>query len=181
MKASIVAFSFLTSLVSGLALPEVAPRGTQVFQPTLAINIKEASPNTAFGKTTTGTVFRDNGPHEVQTLLSYDLPALPGMTCSLTFSNPATLSGSQRMQIFDVGGPITEANTFLTRPYRNNYRCAMTVKAAGQGAASIDDNISCTFPCPSSATTLGFEAVPRWDSVEITWDTTTSGLVIEAN
>ena len=181
MKASIAAFSLLSALVSGLAVPEVAPRQAQIYRPTLAINIKQEAPNTPFRATTTGIVSRSNGPKDIQTLLSFSLPALPGKTCTLVFSNPARLSGTQRMQIFDVGGPITEANTFLTRPFRNNYRCAMAVKPAGQGNAVVQDNVSCTFKCPDIATVLGFETVPAGDSVEITWDTTTSGLVIQAN
>ena len=182
MKASIIALSLLSALASGLAVPEVAPRQAQIYHPTLAINIKQEFPNTPFCATTTGVVSRSNGPKDIQTLLSFSLPALPGKTCTLTFSDPASLSGSQRMQIFDVGGPIAEADTtFLTRPYRNNYRCAMAVKPAGQGAATVQDDVSCTFKCPDSATTLIFETVPAGDNVEITWDIATAGLVIQAN
>jgi hypothetical protein len=181
MKASIAAFSLLTTLVSGLAMPEVVPRETKTYRPTLAVNLKQDAPGTAFGATTTGIVYRTNGQNEIQTLLSFSLPALPGKTCTLTFSDPTTVSWSQRMQIFDVGGTITAENTFLSRPYRNNFRCALAVKPAGQGAATELDYVSCKFPCPESAATLGFETVPMSDNDWITWDTTTSGLVIQAS
>ena len=85
------------------------------------------------------------------------------------------------MQIFDVGGPVTGANTFLRRPFRNNYRCAMAVKPAGQGIAAVQDNVSCKFDCPRNATVLGFETVPAGDNVEITWNIVTAGLVIQAS
>ena len=181
MKASIVAFSLLSALVSGLATPEVAPRAAQIYRPTLAVNIKQEAPNTAFGQTATGIVFRSNGPKDIQTLLSFSLPALPGKTCTIAFSDPTRLSGTQRMQIFDVGGPVTVVNTFLTRPFRNNYRCVLAVKPAGQGLATVQDDVSCTFKCPESATVLGFETVPAGDNVEITWDVATAGLVIQAS
>ena len=74
-----------------------------------------------------------------------------------------------------------EPNTFLTRPLRNNYRCAMAVKPAGQGIAAVQDNVSCTFKCPDIATVPGFETVSAGDNVEVTWDTTSPGLVIQAN
>ena len=181
MKASIVAFSLLTALVSGLATPEVVPREVQTYRPTLAVNIKQESPNTPFGQTATGVVSRSNGPNDIQTLLSFSLPALPGKTCTIVFSDPTRLSGTQRMQIFDVGGPVTVANTFLTRPFRNNYRCVFAVKPAGQGLATVQDDVSCTFKCPESATVLGFETGPVGDNVEITWDVATAGLVIQAS
>ena len=181
MKVSIVALSLLSVLVSGLATPEVAPRQVQIYRPTLAVNIKQEAPNTAFGPTTTGIVSRSNGPKDIQTLLSFSLPALPGKTCTLVFSDPIRLSGTQRMQIFDVGGPVTGTNTFLTRPFRNNYRCAMAVKPAGQGIAAVQDNVSCKFDCPRNATVLGFETVPAGDNVEITWNIVTAGLVIQAS
>jgi hypothetical protein len=181
MKASITAFSLLTTLVSGIAVPEVVPRDAQTYRPTLAVNLKQDFPNTAFGRTTTGIVSRENGQHEISTLLSFSLPALSGKNCALTFSDPATLTGSQRMQVFDVGGTITEGDVYSWRPYRNNYRCAMAVKPAGQGVATVVDNVSCSFPCPDSATTLGFETVPVGDNVVITWDTRTAGLVIQVS
>lgn len=176
MKVSALTFSLLATIVSGIAVPEVAPRQSQTFRPTLAVNIKQDSPNTAFGATTTGVVSRTGGQHDIQTLLSYTLnSSVSGKKCSLSFSGPATVSGSKTVQIFDVGGPITTSNTFLSRPYRNNFRCTMTINPTGP--ATISTDISCgSFDCPTGV--VGFEVVPENDTVGVTWDTTSAGLII---
>ena len=88
------------------------------------------------------------------------------------------MSGTQLMQVFDVSGPVTVVNTFLTRPFRNNYRCTFAVKR--YGIATVQDSISCTFKCSESAAMLGFETVPVGDNDEITWDVATAGLAIQA-
>ena len=174
MKVSALTFSLLAALVSGIAVPEVVPRQAQTFRPTLAVVIKQDSPNTPGGPTTTGEVSRTNGQHDVSTLLSYNVS---GKKCSLSFSDPTLLSGSKTVQIFDLGGPVSATNTYLTRPFRNNYRCTMRIKPAGQGPAEIIDNVSCTnFDCPSGV--VGYEVVPQNDNVQVTWDTTTGGLVV---
>jgi hypothetical protein len=180
MKASIIVFSLLAALVSGLAMPEVVPRQAGTYYPTSAMNLKQDFPDTPF-PSQTGIVSRTNGQHDISTLLKFELPALTNKKCTVSFSDPKTLSGSQRMQIFDVGGEMTPQTTYNKRPYRNNYWCGMKVKPVGQGPADIEDDVRCTFDCPKTATTLVLETVPAGESVEITWDIATAGLVIKSS
>ena len=178
MRASIIAFSLLSTLVSGLAVPEVIARQAETLQPSLAVNVDQSSPDKASGPVTTGRVSRTNGQKDVQMLLSFELEARPGKTCAFAFSGPTKLEGSKRMKISGVDGTIAKDNTFDSRPTKGDSLCVMTV--AEQGPAT-QDGAKCTFPCPDSKTVMGVMVEAADDNVEITWNIGNGGLTIQPN
>ncbi|RPB01615.1 hypothetical protein L873DRAFT_1803406 [Choiromyces venosus 120613-1] len=100
MKILILAFSFLFTLVSGLTLPGFTTCQAQTIKLTLAVNIEEDSPNSAFGNTSIPQVICVYGLHNVQALISFNLLTLSGKTYSLAFFEPATLTSTGWIQIF---------------------------------------------------------------------------------
>ena len=169
MKASIVAFSLLSTLVSGLALPEVVPRGAETFPPSLAVNVKQDSPNAAIGSASTGEVSKN-----VQTLVSFSVPARPNTMCTFAFSNPVGLTETQRMKIYKVDADkITDKVTFGTKPEPQGSYC--TVAVPPSGPATLEGGDLCKINCPDEAAVWGFELVPASDNDKITWELNTSG------
>ena len=165
MKASIVALSLLSAVVSGL----VVPRDVQNFPPSLAVNVKQDSPNSASGSAATGEVSKN-----VQTLVSFALPALPQQICTYAFSNPVGLTETQRMKIYKVDADkITDKVTFGTKPENQDTGCTMAVPPSGP--ATLEGGDLCKFTCPESATVLGFELVPAGENDKISWTANTSG------
>ena len=165
MKASIAALSLLSAVVSGL----VVPRDVQNFPPSLAVNVKQDSPNSASGSVATGEISKN-----VQTLLSFALPALPQQICTYAFSNPVGLTETQRVKIYKVDADkITDKVTFGTKPEKKDIGCTMVLQPSGP--AALEGGDLCKFTCPESATVLGFELAPADDNVKVTWDANTSG------
>jgi len=118
-----------------------------------------------------GTQYDSNG------LLAYSFTqGYPGKTCTFQFSGGWYAGGTRKVQLFSVGGPITSSNTFTSRPYRNNSYGIFTISTDGS-TGTWDDIPTPTFPCPASATILGFEVVPEGDSDYAGWSLS-AGLAI---
>jgi len=92
-----------------------------------------------------------------------------GKTCTFQFTGGWWASGTRKVQLFSVGGPILPSNTFTSRPYRNIAYGIFTISADGS-TGTWDDIPTPTFSCPSSATTLGFEVVPQGDQDYASWN-----------
>ncbi|CUS14186.1 unnamed protein product [Tuber aestivum] len=178
--ALVAAVSALSTVVSGLALPNLVLRAPQIFRPAVGLVVKEDNPNTAFPPTNTVEVSRKNGQHNVKTLLGFSLPPLPGKVCTISFSNGFTPSGSRRMQLFTTIGYPSNGNTWNSKPSTNVHKGTFLASVNGAGPATVVEDFGLTFDCPSSATNLGYEVQPVWDDDFITWDITTGGFVISA-
>lgn len=117
--------------------------------------------------------------HETNSLLAFPLPGgLAGKTCSFSFaggwapsqtdwSPPGAVNNSRRVQLFSVGGPISATNTYTSRPYRNVSYGIFLIDPTG--ATAQWDGPTPTFPCPATATTLGFEVAPQGDFDDVAW------------
>ncbi|PUU81105.1 hypothetical protein B9Z19DRAFT_1020301 [Tuber borchii] len=171
----ITTVSILSTLASGLALPDLTPRGA-VIRPDIAIVIKEDFPTTSF-PTTTAEVSRSNGQHNVKTLLAFTVPACTGK-CTVSFSDATTATGSRRMQFFTTGSPPTDGNTWTSKPYTNIHKGTFTTSSSGAGAATVVEDFGLTFDCPSTSTKYGFEVQPVWDNDSVTWDIKKAGFII---
>ncbi|KAH0608737.1 uncharacterized protein H6S33_001871 [Morchella sextelata] len=116
--------------------------------------------------------------YDTNTLLSYSLPGgLKGKTCQFVLGNGFYAGGTRKVQLFSVGGPISAANTFTSRPYRNIHYGIFTIAPDGS-SATWDAIPPPKFPCPESATTLGYEVVPQGDEDWAGWPMS-SGLGIQ--
>lgn len=118
--------------------------------------------------------------HETNSLLSVPFPdGYAGKTCSFSFANgwapSQTNPNSQKVQLFSVGGPISATDTYTSRPYRNISYGIFSVTI--DGSVGTWDGPVPTFPCPASATTLGFEVAPEGDFDDVSWPLK-SGLAI---
>ena len=176
MKLTLVAaVSVLSTLASGLALPDLTPRST-VIRPAIGVVIKQDFPTSSF-PATPAEVSRLNQNHEVRTLLGYSVPACTG-TCTFSFPTAAnTATGSGQLQLFSTIQYPTSASTWNTRPSTNNQ--LGTFQASTTGAATVLQTFpGLTFACPSTTANLGFEVHPVNDNDSVTWDIATGGFVI---
>ncbi|KAL7272066.1 hypothetical protein RUND412_005148 [Rhizina undulata] len=165
----LLASTVTSALPAPVAEPEaLEARQTIAVLPTLTIPIYQDDPDTAFGNGP-GIVQRINDLHNIQTLIAIQFTqGYPGQKCQLRFKNPSDISGVREAQVFTLGGPVTEANTYNSRPYRN-VEVGWFGAAWGLEASWIyygDD----TFNCPSSPTTLNYELVPVNDNDYVSWD-----------
>ena len=173
----IAAVSVLSTLASGLALPDLTPR-SNVIRPDIAVVIKEEKPDYAFGSTTNAEVSRVNGSKNVKTLLGFTVPACTGK-CTVKFSDASpTPTGSRRMQFFTTGWYPTADNTWNKKPYTDIHKGTFTTTNSGAGAATVVEDFGLTFDCPSTSTKYGFEVQPVWDNDYVTWDITKGGYTI---
>jgi len=99
-----------------------------------------------------------------------------GQKCTLNFQDPWHLTGSQSIQLFTVGGAVTGAETWNTRPFRNQH--VGTFKARPGSAEWSESFPFRTFKCPSGGTTLYYEVVPTGDNDAVFWDLPWGGLVV---
>jgi len=174
-------FCLFSGLVSSVAIPAEAPtieaRTIATISPSLSVPIYEDSPDYAGGNQSYAIVSRYNGAHDISTLIAYYFPVgYPGKQCSFFFTAAQGLDGSEKVQLFTVGGQdITSEDTFNSRPFRNNQ---LGIFNADIG--TFDGSIP-TFDFPSSPTTLGFEVVPQGDNDYVWWYINAGGLVININ
>lgn len=147
-------------------------RAEQRYNPQEMVQIHEADPTNPFGLTNFGKVSRINGGNNIQTLMNIPIPSsTAGKQCSLVFTNPATFSGSKKMQLFTVGdnkviGPQT---TFENRPYRDQHIADVYVTATSATFTTYGEAYKNNdFPCPADKT-LSFELVSVGDNNEVTW------------
>ncbi|KAL0637933.1 hypothetical protein Q9L58_003011 [Maublancomyces gigas] len=187
MKAAIFtsALCIFSGFVSSLAVPApdadasaIEARAVTTIQPSLIITIEEANPDTAFGPTSVAVVSKINGSSSIQSLIQYNFPAgYSGLSCRFDFSNPITASGTKKVQLFTVGGrQITPTDTFNNRPFRNEF--LGTFNAVTGPPSTVWDGSAPTWPCPATAVTLGFEAVPEGDNDHVHWGTSSLVIVV---
>lgn len=177
MKLTLVAaVSVLSTLASGLALPDLTPRST-VIHPAIAILIKQDSPDTAFPATNTAETSRSSQLHEVRTLLGYVVPPCTG-TCTFSFPSAATTAtGSAQVQLFSTTRYPKVGDTYNSKPSTNNQ--LGTFQTSTTGAATIIQGFpGLTFACPSVTSYLGFETHPVNDNDSVTWDVPTGGFIL---
>jgi len=164
-----------SSLVASVPVPDaevsvLEARSIATIYPDLVVEIYSPS----FGYQST-SVYVSRYTYQGQ---QYDYDALleftftqgyPGSTCTFAFSDGWYASGTQKVQLFSVGGPILASNTFTSRPYRDISYGIFTVTADG-ATGTWDDIPIPTFPCPAIPTSLGFEVVPEGDTDYVSWD-----------
>jgi len=182
------ALAIFSALVAAVPTPVSEPDSTAVIEaravttitPSLLVRLWEAAPDTPDGQSTVGESSRWNNKNNVQTLVAFNFAtSYAGHQCQLAFYNPDYIYayGSSQAQVFTVGGPITQANTFNSRPYRDQHKGTFTAYPYGSGFASWVNQGGNTFDCPTGPTTLGYEVVPVGDNDAIYW-TAPRGLVI---
>lgn len=188
----------LFGVSSSAPVPDITldTRSIASYYPTLAVNIFTPDKGTVKGDV---YVFRvsslpsapQNYPltpyqttqqgiqHETNSLLSIPFPAgHAGKTCSFAFAGgwapprtnwapPGANPNSQRVQLFTVGGTISATNTYTSRPYRDVSYGIFLV--SNSGATGTWDGPTPTFPCPATATVLGFEVAPQGDFDDVSW------------
>jgi hypothetical protein len=172
-------FTTLLAICSGLVASVPVPdaevsnlktRSIATIYPDLVVEIY--SPNYGY---TSNSVYVSRYTYQGQ---QYDTNALleytfsqgyPGKTCTFAFSDGWYAGGTQKVQLFSVGGPISTSNTFTSRPYRDISYGIFTISVDGT-TGTWDDIPIPTFPCPATATSLGFEVVPEGDSDYAGWD-----------
>ena len=163
MKFALIStIPILSTIASGLALPDLSRRGA-VIRPSIAILVKDDFPAAPLPPTKIAEVSRTNGAHTVRTFLGFIVPACSGK-CIISFSDAIATSGSRRLQLFTTSGSIN-IGTFQVPP-------------TGAGPAIVVNDFGLTFPCPVTATKLGYEVRPVWDSDYVTWDITKGGFII---
>lgn len=178
MKLTLIAaLSVLSTLVSGLALPDLARRGSTIY-PDICIVIKEEFPDTPFPPNPICEVSRKNGSKNVKTLLGFTIPPCTG-SCTVRFNDALpTPTGSRRMQFFTSGRYPVDGDTWNKKPFTNNHIGTFVTTDAGPGPATVVEDFGLTFPCPATTTKYGFEVQPVWDNVFVSWDCTKAGYFI---
>ncbi|PUU81113.1 hypothetical protein B9Z19DRAFT_1062911 [Tuber borchii] len=174
MKLTLIAaVSVLSTLVSGLALPDLTPRSL-VIHPEIGAVIKEDFPKTSF-PATPANVSRSNGQHNVKTLLGFDVPPCTGK-CTISFTDALTATDSRRLQLFTTIGYPAKENTWESKPSTNNHIGTFLVSISGP--AVVVEDFGLTFECPKTTAKYGYEVQPVWDDDHVTWDITTGGFII---
>jgi len=187
MKFSLItAVTALSTLASGMVILDLDPAPfalARTFRPSIAIVIEEQFPDTAYTPTHWGRTSRTNGSKNVKALLGFNLPAFPdGKSCTIGFSDGNKASGSRQMQLFTTGGYPAYGDTWNKKPYTDQHKGTFEVlKEDGKGPAKVLANYGLTFPCPTVATSYGFEVQPVNDNDYVVWDITAGGFVITAN
>ncbi|RPA90578.1 hypothetical protein L873DRAFT_1820765 [Choiromyces venosus 120613-1] len=196
MKFTVIAaISILSTLASGLVLPDLTPRDAPihlevvikedflatVFHPPICIVIKEDYPITAFPPAAICEVSRSNGSHNVKTLLGFNLPAFPpGKKCTISFSDASSASGSFKMQLFTTIGCPAYGNTWYYKPSTNIHKGTFQTSTSGAGKATVVDDYGLTFNCPIVPTWYCFEVQPVGDDDKVTWNRAWHGFIITA-
>ena len=174
MKFTLIAIiSILSTLASGLALPDLTTRAT-VIRPEIGVVIKEDDPKSSFSATP-AEVSRKNGAHNVKTLLGFVVPPCTGQ-CTISFASALTATGSGRLQLFTTIGYPTEKSTWESKPSTNEHVGTFLVSIPGP--AVVVENFGLTFDCPKTTTKFGYEVQPVWDDDYVTWDIKTGGFII---
>jgi len=177
MKLTLIAaVSVLSTLASGLALPDLTRRGT-VIRPAIGIMITEKFPDYDWPPIDAVEVSRTNGANNFRSLLGYEVPACIG-TCTFSFSDAANATGSRQINLFTLGSYPVFGNTWNSKPFTNNQLGTFQTSTTGSGPATVVQNFGLTFPCPSATTNLGYEVQPVNDDDFVLWYISQGGLII---
>ncbi|PUU81104.1 hypothetical protein B9Z19DRAFT_652836 [Tuber borchii] len=172
----IAALSVLSTLVSGSALPDLTRRGT-VIRPAIGIMIEEKFPDYDFPPINAVEVSRTNGADNVRSLLGFVVPACTG-TCTFSFSDASTATGSGQINLFTLGWYPVFGNTWNSKPFTNIQLGTFQASTTGSGPATVVQNFGLTFVCPTTTTNLGYEVQPVNDNDFVLWDITNGGLIL---
>jgi hypothetical protein len=191
MKAifSAVAIAALSALVASAPLTQRSANGPILasISPTFLHVVSQAQPNTdeatAFGLNT-AIISRTDGSDDIDTLVSFDIPAMSAIagattssTCDFFINNAASVNGSQTMQLFTLVSEVdlSQPLTWNTTPSSDQYEGAYYIVegAATGGSVAID---VLTFPCLFGQT-MEFIMRPSGDNVFITWTQGGAGAV----
>ena len=184
MKFTLVtAVTALSTLASGMVILDTDTNFVgKVFRPAIAIVIQEAFPDTAYPPAHWAKVSRTNGSKNVKTLLGFSLPNFSsGKSCTISFSDASSASGSRTIQLFTTGGYPAFGNTWNKKPFTNVHKGTFQTSTSGSGPSNVLEDFGLTFPCPTIATSYGFEVQPVNDNDNVAWDVTTGGFIITAS
>ena len=171
----IVAASILSTLASGLVLPDLSCRSTTVTRPEIAILVNEDHPLPTW-PVRIAEASRWRGAHTTRVLLGFFVPACTG-TCTISFSDSIVAIGTRRLQLFTTLGYPTCGNTWTTRPPLNIHKGTF-LAPNGAGPATVLEDFGLTFPCPATTTKLGFDVSPVGDNDYVIWDIAKGGFII---
>ena len=175
MKFTLIAIiSILSTLASGLALPDLTLRSL-IIHPEICVVIKEDSSKTSLPKPDIVEVSRRNGAHNVKTLLGFVVPPCTGQ-CTISFASALTATGSRRLQLFTIIGYPAEGNTWESKPPTNNHIGTFLVPIPDP--VVVVEDFGLKFNCPATTTKFGYEVQPVWDDDYVTWDCKTGGFII---
>lgn len=169
MKVQI--FALLTTVAAIVsAAPTVNVKRSTTYAPDAMVQIHEQKPDTPYGLTDQGLVERVNGWNNVQTLLSIPIPSGASGSCSLSFTNPTTVTGSHEMQLFTVGDnkPIDASTTYYSRPYRDQHIATIHLEGGSARFETFGTWNGNSIPCPAGKR-LNLELVPVGDYDKVTW------------
>ena len=177
MKFVLIAtVSILSTLVPGLAQPDLTPRAT-VIRPEIAILLKQDFPDRNF-RTTIAEVSFTNGAHEVLTLLGFNLPPCTG-ACTVSFSDALAANGTRMLQLFRMIGYPGPSDTYNHKPPVDVYLGSFLVPPTGTGPATVVEGFEPTLGCPATTTKYGLFVRSRFgDDNYVTWDITKGGFII---
>jgi len=174
----------ITSIVATLALAGSALAGPIERRATTIYPTTTSQYNVWTGAITKGTaygkVFKKNGPQpDITTLVTFDIPSTvpAGSLCTVEFylDASATLSGSERAQIFTSQKPVAASTTsWPPGNLRDHHVGDFKFSKPGNAVVEATYGGSQPFPCPIGQTIAG-EIVGRWDEVDIEWDVTKAG------
>ncbi|KAG0642329.1 hypothetical protein HOY80DRAFT_950728 [Tuber brumale] len=172
----IAAVSALSTLATGLTISDQTFLACKPIFPECACVIREDFPDTSF-PTDYVEVSRNNGQHNVKTLLKFTLPAFrAGVKCKISFISPYSSGGSRRMQLFTTIEPTNCRNTWNQKPSTNNH--IGTFQATQPPPPTVIEDFGLTFDCPTVPTKYGYEVQPVGDYDWVTWNIRTGGFVI---
>jgi len=171
MKLTLIAAISLSTLASGLALPDLTPRAT-VIRPEFRVLVREEPGPMIPLPPDIVEVSRGNGG-TVRAFLCFVVPACTGM-CTISFSNAISATGSRTLQLFRTFGCPAGG----TLPPTDAHLGTFLVPASGTGPAVVLEDYGLTFPCPVTTTKYGYEVQPVGDNISVTWNITNGGFVI---
>lgn len=176
MKLTLIAtISILSTIASGLALPELNRR-KMVIRPGIAILIKEGVV-TPIPPVSIAEASSSSGVHRVQTLLGFVVPPCIGK-CTFSFSDALTAGGSRKLRLFTISRYPVFGDTWDWRPYTDINKGTVQVSATGVGPAAVVEDFGLTFPCPATAAKRGYQVSQVGDDDYVSWDITKGGFII---
>jgi len=174
MKPTLIVAAFiLSTLASGLTLPDLTPRS--IIRPEIAILVNEDNLLPTWPVRVV-EVSRWRWAHNTKALLGFVVPACTG-TCKISFSDAIAATGTRGLQLFTMGGYPTCGNTWTTRPFLDIHKGSF-LAPDGLGPATVVEDFGLTFNCPSTSTKYGFDVSPAGDNDYVIWDITKGGFII---
>ena len=169
-------FSFATFIALSSFLVFAAPltpRNTQTVGPTFFQIIKQAQPDINFQTTLIPQISVQNGNNEVDSFVSFDIPAFAGVTssstCHFVLTGVSATPGSA-IQLFSLGSPLIGNESFNKHPYYDQ----------DEGQYAIDHNTGNSSPLYGGQVPCNFGGKmqfvirPHFTDSSITWTQSSS-------